>query len=1051
MGPVIASLRAGARCVGRMPASFEITSSASFNGMHFALARRGEQCWRVGATRDDWPDFLEDLISGQSTAADGVWLRRILPRPPWLTAMCCGLGSVWPGMGRSLYAEFPVCAQAMDEVARLASWDLLGLMDEGGLEKITQTRWQIPYLFMLEYAQWRLLRSLGLQPDVFCGHSLGELIALCLAGVYSLEAAWYLLETRADHMAELEAMGRRSKGMLAVPADYAEIAPLLEQWPELRISNRNSMRQYILGGDREQLLAARRQLRRKKIPAIMLNMDLAFHNPAMRILRSISFRRLTGLVMGKSDAPVLSCVDGQPYPPEKEAICLRIADLDENTVDWVNLVAILQHDYPEGVLLELGPQETLCGLNHELAPDCLCLPVDRKGHEAQAMREACARLFALGLFRLEAITVLAGEAAAHGHYPAYLPAAPQEPDARAALADIEPEQRQTVMDLVAEAAGIPVAEVRPEMDLRQDLAVRSSHFPFLMLEAERRLGKQALLENLFRITTVADLIRFLTGAGEARLAAAQDGPRELFMLARRPWQRFVWTEEAGLEPLGLDPASARASEDACVYASVEDPQLAPYILGSLERLGLQLRGQEQLAGAGTGRALFVLPPVALDDAAAGHAIAMPQLPAGFKGIVHVARRLLATSCDWRQPLANWLSRLQKQGGYQPGIRNIILVDSVPPTQNWNEGADLLAFELVCGGEGAVVWNRLASPGSAPALCPASRIFDHVRPEAWPAGNGDGSVFTGACQYSCFARPALCAHGANAVFSPLDQRGESGNRGAAWLPPGLLLGSLCEAAMISAPGFMPIGFTDVRFLRFEAIRPGITRECRLSVSSRIGLNMEGVDARPAQASMAVAALAPNGRKSGIWLPLAEARCMLGAKAAPVPPVWQPGGEEGLPVADAWLAMFYQTLGMGAPWRMLGCLRANAAHAGVAADVALGNEPASRVFLLLDAALQGAMACLGLEAADPADLARKLSRWRFRGMGFIRVDAALPRHPGQSARMEWRLSWRDDNLLRYDAQAICGDRMILAIQNLEFDLAPAPGEAGQGESGLPDAMP
>ena len=133
--------------------------------------------------------------------ARGLWIApERADGPPPLAVMCCGLGAVWPGMGRELYDNFPAARAAMDRIAAVADWDILGLMDETGVEKISLTRWQSPYVFMLEYAQWSVLSSLGLSPSLFCGHSLGEMIALCFSGILAPEVAWYILDTRAVHM-----------------------------------------------------------------------------------------------------------------------------------------------------------------------------------------------------------------------------------------------------------------------------------------------------------------------------------------------------------------------------------------------------------------------------------------------------------------------------------------------------------------------------------------------------------------------------------------------------------------------------------------------------------------------------------------------------------------------------------------------------------------------------------------------------------------------------------------------------------------------------------
>lgn len=107
--------------------------------------------------------------------ARGLWIApERADGPPPLAVMCCGLGAVWPGMGRELYDNFPAARAAMDRIAAVADWDILGLMDETGVEKISLTRWQSPYVFMLEYAQWSVLSSLGLSPSLFADIALAN-------------------------------------------------------------------------------------------------------------------------------------------------------------------------------------------------------------------------------------------------------------------------------------------------------------------------------------------------------------------------------------------------------------------------------------------------------------------------------------------------------------------------------------------------------------------------------------------------------------------------------------------------------------------------------------------------------------------------------------------------------------------------------------------------------------------------------------------------------------------------------------------------------------
>lgn len=505
------------------------------NGVRLvALNHRGEP-WRLGSVVPNWVHEMAGLPV-QPTDEDltalsrkGLWLRRA-DTPPPVAIMCCGQGSVWPGMGRALYDTFPAARAAMDRIAAVAQWDVLGLLDEPELEKIILTRWQQPYLFLLEYAQASYLESLGFKPSVMSGHSLGELIALCLAGVYTPEEGWHILDTRAKHMAKLEADATRDTGMMAVHGSAVVVEQALRDFPGLHVSNYNTPTQFILSGPRDVLTEARRALRKNKVPAILLNVSMAFHHPSMRALREVSVAQLNLIDMQPARLPMISNITTELYPNDRPSICEYIGDLDENSVRWVECVQNMWNIYGVRHFVELGPADTLCGLTSDIEPQALCIPAGRKGKEVEGMRQAVAQLYSLGHLprrrgqrvaqNLGADASCAASAAGAGLMmaaplasaaqdishaaPEAQPTAEASSKAASAVAEAPPHVEE-IMPLIMEATGYERHELGPDMDLRHDLAIRSSRFPLIMSAAEARFHITVRFEDLMGVATIRDL------------------------------------------------------------------------------------------------------------------------------------------------------------------------------------------------------------------------------------------------------------------------------------------------------------------------------------------------------------------------------------------------------------------------------------------------------------------------------------------------------------------------------------------------------------------
>ncbi|MCI7569478.1 MAG: acyltransferase domain-containing protein [Desulfovibrio sp.] len=1061
----------------RPPEDRTAAEEICLDGVRYADVPHEGDIWHLGSTDPLWRQHLPLLgrtpspEALQALAERGVWLAPSSATSR-LAVMCCGQGSVWPGMGRELYDGFPAARAAMDRIAAVADWDVLSLMDESDVEKIGLTRWQQPYLFLLEYAQWSVFASLGLQPSLMCGHSLGELMALCFAGVYAPEVAWYILDTRATHMAELEARATRDTGMMAVHAGADVIEEARRTWPSLYVSNYNTPRQFIVSGPRDMLLEARKSLRKRRIPAIMLNVTLAFHHPSMRVLRDLSLRRLNALEMQAPRMPLLSCITTGFYPAEQSRICEYIADLDENSVRWVECVQQMRSRDGITHFLELGPQDTMCGLTLDCDPEAVCIPAARKGRELESMRQACARLYALGHLPRAAIY---GAAAARGGESEESSGAPVPASPAATPApDLGPHGRM-VLELLAEASGRPVASLRPDMDLRYDLALRSSRFPLIIQQAEERLGQKVDFDALMQAATVGDLARVLSGLPPVGGVPHQPENRAAGKRVREPLLRYApehLLEEAAALPsdpcgagLELRPGQTLALLSAGPLDEADAARALDAAAG-LAPFGPRLILPSSLAGAASSLRRLGAEVLLSDDAAsaASDAVAARRLSTAAgapDGILMVATRAdmtelpgleeLLPSASYVCLLRHVLSRgdaaddapvercLAAQAA-RLGVPFRLLRlwdDGIPPAPR--ELGDLLSRELACGGRERICWARAAT--ASPASSPAPFVAD--RPERFPLVfcRADGreaaraGLLHGQCHFSRFADPMLAGHG------------DAGS-GTPWLPLSRALQALLEAGSLFLPWLSPIGLSDVRFAAPPLLPPGVTREAAFDVRAGQWLRHDGAMARVCPATLSVRAISANGRRGNQSSPVAHAVLLMGAGGGTLPPLWPTetaaGNDDALPAA------FYRQRGYGGDWRLLEAFSvvddttcdARMSEAASRLAVSGGVGYTGRV-VMFEALAQAAAVSLGLLPGGarkndatplPGDIASPCGLWRLGAVGFLRFAApAAARGP---VTLRVRRCWMDERLVRYDAQAADADGVVLAtVNHLQFDAVAA----------------
>ncbi|MFF5173343.1 amino acid adenylation domain-containing protein [Micromonospora sp. NPDC000089] len=189
-----------------------------------------------------------------------------------------GQGAQHPGLGRDLYRHVAAFRSVVDECAELLrprlGADIRAVLYGGRPEDLRQTRYAQPALFVTEYALARTLIDAGVRPAGMLGHSIGEYVAACLAGVFTLADALRLVAARGAVMSRMPA-----GAMLAVPLSEAEVTPLLTDC--LSIAAVNAPGVCVLSGTEAAVATVRDTLAERRVASTRLHTSHAFHSAMM--------------------------------------------------------------------------------------------------------------------------------------------------------------------------------------------------------------------------------------------------------------------------------------------------------------------------------------------------------------------------------------------------------------------------------------------------------------------------------------------------------------------------------------------------------------------------------------------------------------------------------------------------------------------------------------------------------------------------------------------------------------------------------------------------
>ncbi|NEO12997.1 MULTISPECIES: type I polyketide synthase [unclassified Moorena] len=323
---------------------------------------------RLGVIASEPKELMEKLL-GWKTQSElvGVFSGQPNSESPKIAFLFTGQGSQYINMGRQLYEKAPTFRQALEECDQILQpyletsiLEIIYPKDAQNSSLLDQTAYTQPAIFALEYALFKLWDSWGIKPSVVMGHSVGEYVAACITGVFSLEDGLKLIAMRGKLMQQLPSGGE----MVSVMASEFQVTEAIKEYTsQVTIAAVNGPESIVISGNSGAIKNICSQFESIGVKTKQLQVSHAFHSPLMEPMLT-EFEAVAKQVTYKEPKiPLISNVTGTEIGAEITTADYWVGHVRQPVKFAQSMKTLEEQGYE--TFLEIGSKPILLGMGRQ--------------------------------------------------------------------------------------------------------------------------------------------------------------------------------------------------------------------------------------------------------------------------------------------------------------------------------------------------------------------------------------------------------------------------------------------------------------------------------------------------------------------------------------------------------------------------------------------------------------------------------------------------------------------------------------------------------------